>query len=149
MLTQNFNCSAQSLNKLTDKIYLIEENFLSKEWFCEMAILAPKTYKVCKLNSRIHDLIPGESMTFKSADTVINHDKSMSYPTEFLNTIKLSGTPLHSLILRVGVSVMLMHNLVASPLYNNSGLHIIPTDSNRPEDSILNSLFTIQCLHHE
>ena len=40
-----------------------------------------------------------------------------TYPTEFLNSITLSGIPPHAMTLKVGALVMLLQNLRAGPEY--------------------------------
>lgn len=57
------------------------------------------------------DKIPGEEKVYLSADEVDNAENSGQFPTEFLNSITVSGLPEHKLKLKVGCSIMLMRNL--------------------------------------
>ena len=58
---------------------------------------------------------PGQGKTYLSADTVDEKDSENMYPTEFLNSITLSGMPPHSMTLKVGAPAMLLRNLRAGP----------------------------------
>ena len=58
---------------------------------------------------------PGEGKTYLSADTVAEEDLRNAYPTDFLNSITLSGMPPHSMIFKVGAPVILLRNLRAGP----------------------------------
>ena len=63
---------------------------------------------------------PGEDKTYLSADSVTDEDVANTYPTDFLNSVTLSGMPPHAMTLKFGAPVMLLHNLRAGPGY---GLH--------------------------
>ena len=60
-------------------------------------------------------LFPGKSFVYKSADSIAEDELSQSYPTEFLNSLTLSGLPLHEMVLKVGCPIMLLCNLHAGP----------------------------------
>ena len=64
-----------------------------------------------KINDIIMDKYPGEGRTYLSADTVAEEDMQHAYPTEFLNSITLSGMPPHSMALKVSAPVILLRNL--------------------------------------
>ena len=68
-----------------------------------------------KINEMIMDKFPGIGHTYLSADTIAEEDMYNAYPTEFLNSITLSGMPPHSMTLKVGAPVILLRNLRASP----------------------------------
>ena len=52
---------------------------------------------------------------YKSADTIAEEDIAQTYPTEFLNSLTLSGLPPHEMELKIGSPVMLLRNLRAGP----------------------------------
>lgn len=57
-----------------------------------------------------------EEMSYYSSDTIEDTTSNRAtldalYPTEFLNTIKISGLPDHHLQLKIGVLIMLLRNL--------------------------------------
>ena len=58
-------------------------------------------------------MFPGDSIEYKSADCVGKDDLVATYPTEFLNSLTLSGMPPHCMTMKVGATVMLLRNLRA------------------------------------
>ena len=52
-----------------------------------------------------------------SAESVADEDMANTYPTDFLNSVILSGMPPHAMTLKVGAPVMLLQNLRAGPRY--------------------------------
>ena len=68
------------------------------------------------VNNRMLDLLKGEEKTYLSSDSVgvIDMDSNFNealYTPDFLNSIKISGIPNHSLRLRIGAPVMCMRNI--------------------------------------
>ncbi|XP_031090985.1 uncharacterized protein LOC115995982 [Ipomoea triloba] len=75
--------------------------------FHSNAILAPTLEVVNEVNEYMSDLTIGEGKTYYSSDTACKADGSSTvladvYTPEFLNTIRASGLPNHSLTLKVG-----------------------------------------------
>ena len=58
---------------------------------------------------------PGQGKAYLSADTVAEDDLQNAYPTDFLNSVTLSGMPPHSMTLKVGAPVILLRNLRGDP----------------------------------
>ena len=99
----------------------LKQNLNSDQWLCARAILAPRNdvvstratlaprnYIVNSINNDILKDVHGEMKEFLSIDTIMDAKQSTSYPTEFLNSLELSGVPSHKLQLKLNVSVMLM-----------------------------------------
>ncbi|KAH9173794.1 hypothetical protein AeNC1_017706 [Aphanomyces euteiches] len=70
------------------------------------------------LNDMVFDMLPGETISFYSADSIADtgdeeesEQLALNYPVEFLNTLDINGIPHHCLKLKIGVSVMLLRNL--------------------------------------
>ena len=78
-------------------------------------MLAPKNENVDKVNEMIMEKFPGIGNTYLSADTIAEEHLLNAYPSEFLNSITLSGMPPHSMTLKVGAPVILLRNLRAGP----------------------------------
>ena len=55
--------------------------------------------------------IPGDLHTFHNIDTVGDIDKATMFPTEFLNSLGLSGLPEHKLKLKINTVVILLWNM--------------------------------------
>ena len=115
----------------------IEQNYQNHAWLCERAILAPKNNTVNQMNITIQNLIPGDTITYKSIDTVIDPSQAVLYPTEFLNSLEPPGMPPHNLRLKVGSSIMLLRNLDPPKLCNGTRLSIRKLFTNVIEATIL------------
>ena len=65
------------------------------------------------INDTVLQLLPGESRTYLSIDTVESDTdaEAAAYPLEFLNSLIFSGMPPHKLSLKVGAVVVLLRNL--------------------------------------
>jgi len=66
----------------------------------ERAILCPKNEDCREINYKVvNTLIPGEMHTYKSMDSIDSQDpvEVSNFPTEFLNTLEISGLPQHCL----------------------------------------------------
>jgi ATP-dependent DNA helicase PIF1 len=64
-----------------------------------------------ELNLKIQHLLQGDLVSYKSIDTVCDATEAVNYPTEFLNSLDLSGKPPHNLKLKVRSPVILLRNL--------------------------------------
>lgn len=81
--------------------------------FSKFAILAPKNEHCNEINSKVLNLIPGTQRTYISVNNLITEDENLilQFPSEFLNSLELSGLPPHILTLKTGAIVMLLRNL--------------------------------------
>ncbi|GJY72845.1 DNA helicase [Tanacetum coccineum] len=82
----------------------------------QKAIVCPKNETADIINSKVLDMVSGESTTYISNDeaTPTENDGAeteMLYPVEHLNTLNLPGFPPHELKLKVGAPVMLLRNV--------------------------------------
>jgi ATP-dependent DNA helicase PIF1 len=84
------------------------------------SILAPKNTNIDEVNNAILESLSEESHTYLSANSLapiegasVAAGVSMDslYPVEFLNTLRFSGIANHELQLKVGVPILLLHNL--------------------------------------
>ncbi len=94
----------------------------------ERAILTPLNEDVDAINKEITTnivrQIDGSSITTRkyfSADTILEHDRNVMYPTEYLNKLNLSGIPPHCIELFVGCPIILLKN-IAGGLANGTRL---------------------------
>ena len=89
---------------------------MDKYFVSHGAILTPLNDNVEKINEVIMAKFPGEGKTSLSADSVAE-DMANTYPTDFLNSVTLSGMPPHAMTLKVGAPVILLCNLRAGHGY--------------------------------
>ena len=103
-----------STDELIDKVFpQLEKGYMDKYFVSHRAICTPLNDNVGKLNEVIMAKFPGEGKT----DSVANEDMVNTYPTDFPNSVTLSGMPPHAMTLNVGAPVMLLRNLRAGPGY--------------------------------
>ncbi|XP_037932421.1 ATP-dependent DNA helicase pif1-like [Teleopsis dalmanni] len=81
------------------------------QWLQSRAILAAKNLDVDEINSKIQAMLPGNLISLKSIDTVVDENEIVNYPTDFLNSLDLPELPPHNLVLKVGSPIILLHNL--------------------------------------
>ncbi|XP_058733342.1 uncharacterized protein LOC131604948 [Vicia villosa] len=94
----------------------IIHNYLDYNYLQSRAILASTIEVVDDINQYITNLLPGEEREYFSSDSIDKSDatKFDAYEhvtPEFLNALKTSGLPNHSIRLKVGATIMLMRNL--------------------------------------
>ncbi|XP_056864410.1 uncharacterized protein LOC130511442 [Raphanus sativus] len=99
------------------------------KFFQERAILCPTNEDVNRVNEYMLDQLDGEEKIYNSADSIDPTDTSSvnneALSPDFLNTIKVSGLPNHSLRLKVGCPVMILRNIAPSDgLMNGTRLQI-------------------------
>jgi hypothetical protein len=82
--------------------------------------MAPQNTDVDEVNNAILESLSEELHTYLSADSLaptngasvaIGVSMDSLYPMEFLNTLQFSGIANHKLELKVGVLILLLHNL--------------------------------------
>src|SRR5210317_122926 len=101
-----------SKNELIEKVFPnILKNYKNNKWLSERAILAPKNIDVHEINNIVLTKIRDQAVLYKSVDTVLEPNEAVNYPSEFLNSIDLSGFPQHVLQLKIGVPIILLRNI--------------------------------------
>ncbi|XP_061379262.1 uncharacterized protein LOC133319319 [Danaus plexippus] len=115
----------------------IAQKFNNHNWLGERAILAAKNKDVEDLNATIQNFLPGQLISFKSVDTVMNQDDVINYPTEFLNSLELPGLPPHNLQLKVGSVVIMLRNINQPRLCNGTRLAVKRLMNNVIEATII------------
>ena len=83
--------------------------------------------------------MPGEEPVLLSADSIApGDDSAANHPVGFLNSLSLSGLPLHKIKLKVGAVVMLLRNLdPRSGLCNGNRLIITAIHAHLLEGAII------------
>ncbi|XP_076893525.1 uncharacterized protein LOC143545531 [Bidens hawaiensis] len=82
----------------------------------QKAIVCPKNRTADLINDVILNMLPGTPTTYRSTDLAVPHTKNHSdletlYPSEYLNTLNISGFPPHELKLKVNVPIILLRNI--------------------------------------
>ncbi len=102
------------------------------EHIIQRAILTPLNKDVDNINTAIlnrFDLTtpdgpPAQRRTYQSVDSVVQGEQREVYPTEFLNSLSMSGVPPHTLTLQEGCPVILLRNM-AGGLANGIRLIVV------------------------
>ena len=114
-----------SKNELIEKVFPnILKNYKNNKWLSERAILAPKNIDVHEINNIVLTKIRDQAVLYKSVDTVLEPNEAVNYPSEFLNSIDLSGFPPHVLQLKIGVPIILLRNINPPKLCNGTRLAV-------------------------
>ncbi|XP_047260430.1 uncharacterized protein LOC124893479, partial [Capsicum annuum] len=92
------------------------EHSTDMKYLQERAIFAPTLQRVESVNDYMVSLNCGQEKSYLSSDIVCMSDHSFTssghvHIPEFLNSIKCSVIPNHSITLKVGVPVMLLRNI--------------------------------------
>lgn len=116
-------------------------NYKNHDWLSERAILAAKNKDVDDMNFIIQNEIAGDLQTYKSVDTVTSEDEVVNYPTEFLNSLELSGLPPHNLKLKIGSVIIMLRNINPPRLCNGTRLAVKKLMNNVIEATILKGKF--------
>jgi ATP-dependent DNA helicase PIF1 len=88
----------------------LHEGQATNEYLCERTILALRNKEVSLINAMFLSYLPGMQVDFLSADSAEDTKVANTYPSEFLNTLEVSGMPSHKLPLKIGTPVMLLRN---------------------------------------
>ncbi|KAH0682656.1 hypothetical protein KY285_020165 [Solanum tuberosum] len=109
----------------------------------QRAILAPNLDMVESINQYMISLNHNPEKSYLSSDKICKSDHTYSalehvHTPDFLNTIKCSGVPNHSITLKVGVPVMLLRNIdQAAGLCNGTRLIVTKLGNQVIEAKIL------------
>ena len=134
----NFCNIVNSKEELVDKVFQsIETNYRNHAWLSGRAILAAKNVDVHDMNNIILNRIAGETVTYKSIDSVMNQSEVVNFPTEFLNSLDVPGLPSHILNLKIGVPIILLRNINQPKLCNGTRLVVKKLMNNLIEATIL------------
>lgn len=141
-LPDNFCTVVQDKNELIQSIFPdIQNNYLNHEWLSQRAISAAKNVDVDEINFQIQQLLPGDLMSFKSIDTVVDENESVNFPIEFFNSLDIPGMHPHNLRLKIGSPIILLCNLNPPQLCNGTRLIIKKITGNILEATILSEKF--------
>jgi ATP-dependent DNA helicase PIF1 len=116
-LPSNMVITKGTLTNLIDFVYSdLVENCGNANYMVSRAILAPKNINVDAVSDMIMEKIPGEFVSYPSADTInLPEDSPIEQPQlyspEFLRSLRIPELPPGELKLKVGVPIILLRNL--------------------------------------
>ncbi|XP_045031685.1 uncharacterized protein LOC123473980 [Daphnia magna] len=115
-IPQDFLLNEHSEESLVCHVFGNPENLLhseTEEHISNRAILCPKNDDCLKINNFIIRQMPGHRRRYASMNSIDSEDPEeiANFPTEFLDTLKVSGIPPHILELKVGSIIILLKNI--------------------------------------
>ncbi|XP_052889380.1 uncharacterized protein LOC128297726 [Anopheles moucheti] len=124
----------QDINSLMARIYPDIQRFnQDPAYFSDRAILSPFNVDVTNINNVVLDRIPEPEKEYRSVDSLVNPEEheQLQLPSEYLNTLNISGIPVHRLRLKRSVPVLLLRNLNSEMgLCNGTRLQIVDLKTN-------------------
>ncbi|XP_076902514.1 uncharacterized protein LOC143557290 [Bidens hawaiensis] len=110
-MTIPFTSKENSTKELFKAIFpSIENSVCTLDYIASREILSTRNESVDEINDQMIDNFQGEEMVYYSFDEV-EDDKNNFYPTEFLNSLNVSGLPPHKLRLKIGCPMILIRNI--------------------------------------
>ncbi|XP_078251661.1 uncharacterized protein LOC144591268 isoform X1 [Rhinoraja longicauda] len=117
-IPQDMVLAGRSLEDCMDFIYPTFDN--PAELFSNNCILVPLNDIMRSINSRCIRCFPGIMKTYLSFNAVTEGTDATHFPTEFLDSVEISGLPPHKLELKKGSPIILMRNLAPPRLCNGT-----------------------------
>ena len=125
VIPENLRSSANNLSEFVCEIFpdhksivnegmknvMIDHDDQWMDWLTSRAIISSTNLECQEVNDIPIKQLEGQLYMNKSYDVVRNQVEAHKYPTEFLNSIQISGIPHHILELKKGASIMLLRNL--------------------------------------
>ncbi|XP_076948844.1 ATP-dependent DNA helicase PIF1-like [Bidens hawaiensis] len=106
-----FTTPDNSIRDLINTIFpALDNNVQSQEYVSSRAILTTRNDSVDEVNDYMIDIFNGEERVYYSFDTTEDDHRNL-YPTEFLNSINVSGLPPHKLRIKIGCPIILLRNI--------------------------------------
>ncbi|GBL84438.1 hypothetical protein AVEN_117199-1 [Araneus ventricosus] len=84
----------------------VAQHFIDHSWLCQGAIFAPRNENVIIMNKQLLQELRGSAQVYKSIDTTCDINEAVNNPTQFLNTLELSGVPSHILELMIWAPII-------------------------------------------
>ena len=98
-----------NIDELVSKVYPdLLSNFRNMAWLSERCILAPLNESTRTINTALVAQLPGESVEYRSLDSVLDESQAVHFPIEFLNFLEVSGFPSHLLSLKVSAPIIIL-----------------------------------------
>ena len=109
---QNNMAEGQAMEEFIHEIFPdLATNIHDKHWLDGRAILCSTNKEVYMVNEMMSTMIPGDQISYTSADELQNQDDLIRFNVEYLNSLTPNGFPPHRLLLKPGMPLMLLRNL--------------------------------------
>ena len=110
--SKNRDAEGQAMKEFIEKIFPdIKNNIQNRSWLEGRAILCATNSEVKMVNDMISTMLPGDRVTYNSADELLNNEDLLRFSVEYLHSLTPSGFPPHSLSLKPGMPLMLIRNI--------------------------------------
>ena len=111
-LPENIGTFVCNIDELVSNVYPdLLSNFRNMAWLSERCILAPLNESTRAINTALVAQLPGESVEYRSLDSVLDESQAVHFPIEFLNSLEVSGFPSHLLSLKVSAPIIILQSL--------------------------------------
>ena len=133
-LPENIGTFVCSVDELVSKVYPdLLSNFRSMTWLSEWCILAPLNGSTCAINATMVAQLPGESVEYRSLDSVLDKSQAVHFSIEFLNSLEVSGFPSHMLCLKFSTPIIILRSLDPPKVTNGTRCVITKLSANTIE----------------
>jgi len=114
LIPEDMCCQGDTIDSLVDEVNgdlgRFTDSQSHNEHIIQRAILTPLNEDVDSINTAIMnqfdlttpDGTPAQRRTYHSTDSIVQGEQKGVYPTEFLNSLNMSGVPPHTLTLQEG-----------------------------------------------
>ena len=134
---ENIGTFACSIDELVSNVYPdLLSNFRNIAWLSERCILAPLNQTTRTINDTLVAQLPGETVEYRSLDSVLDESQAMHFPIEFLNSLEVSGFPSHTLSLKLSAPIIILRFLDPPKVTNGTRCVITKLSANTIEAKI-------------
>ena len=100
------------MKEFVEKIFPdLRININNRNWLEGRAILCATNAEVSMVNDMMSGMLPGNTVTYNSADELENNQDLLRFNVEYLHSLTPNGFPPHSLSLKPGMPLMLLRNI--------------------------------------
>ena len=136
-LPENVGTFVSNVSELISRVYPdLLQNFTNIVWLSERCILAPLNKTTHAINTTLVEQLPGDCVEYRSLDSVPDDTQAVQFPIEFLNSLEISGLPLHLLLLKVAAPIIILRSLDPPKVTNGTRCVITKLSANTIEAKI-------------
>ena len=136
-LPENIGTFVCNIDELVYNVYPdLLSNFRNVTWLSERYILVPLNESIRAINTALVAQLPGECVEYRSLDSVLDESQSVNFPTEFLNSLEVSGFPSHLLSLKLAAPIIILRSLDPPKVTNGTRCVITKLSANTIEARI-------------